>query len=87
MAKSKTLIAAEERIAALEARIVVATQVYKNQQARIAELEAKLATRGVIAPAPKAAPVTKTWHWTDRYGVEWISTRTGNQTRSRPVAH
>lgn len=46
MAKSKALIAAEQRIAALEARIAVATEVYRNQKVRIAELEAALNTRG-----------------------------------------
>jgi len=41
---------ANTRTAALEARIVVATSVFKAQRATIHELESKLATRGCIAP-------------------------------------
>ena len=46
MAKSKALIAAEAKIAALEARIAVAKTVYMDQKAKIAELEAALAAAG-----------------------------------------
>ena len=38
--KSAALIAAEAKIAALEARLVVARDVYREQKARIVELEA-----------------------------------------------
>ena len=49
MAKSHALVAAEQRIAALEARLVVADKVYNNHRARIAELEAQLASPGRAA--------------------------------------
>jgi hypothetical protein len=82
MAKSKALIAAEQRIAALEARIVVATQVFKDQRAHIRELEAKLNTRGCIAPVDMPVPertiapiVTR---FTKHDGSVWEKTRVGN---------
>ena len=81
MSKSKALIAAEAKIAALEARIAVATEVYRNQKARIAELEAALNTRGV-KPTRAAPTVT---HYTDRAGRVWEKTRVGNQATSRLV--
>ena len=88
MAKSKALIAAEQRIAALEARITVAKDVYLNQKARIAELEAALNTRGVkpaapAAPSAKPAPVIS--RYTDRCGRVWEKTRVGNNATSRQV--
>lgn len=88
MAKSKALIAAEQRIAALEARISVAKTVYMSQKARIAELEAALNTRGVkaapAAPSAKpAAPIVS--HYTDRCGRVWEKTRVGNCATSRQV--
>lgn len=82
MAKSKALIAAEQRIAALEARIAVATEVYRNQKARIAELEAALNTRG--AKAAPTQPVVTTY--TDRAGRVWEKTRVGSHATSRLVA-
>ena len=82
MAKSKALIAAEAKIAALEARIAVAKDVYLNQKARIAKLEAALNTRGV-KPAAPAAPVIS--HYTDRCGRVWEKTRVGNNATSRQV--
>lgn len=81
MAKSKALIAAEQRIAALEARIAVATEVYRNQKVRIAELEAALNTRGA-KPTCAAPTVTR---YTDRAGRVWEKTRVGNQATSRLV--
>lgn len=60
MSKSKALIAAEQRIAALEARVAVAKEVYRNQRARIEELEAALNTRGV-KPAVSAEPTVTHW--------------------------
>lgn len=86
MAKSKALIAAEAKIAALEARIAVAKTVYLNQKAHIAELEAALNTRGVkdaLAPAPAPAPVVTTY--TDRCGRVWEKTRVGNRATARLV--
>ena len=82
MSKSKALIAAEAKIAALEARIAVAKTVYLNQRDRIAELEAALNTRGV-KPAAPAAPVIS--RYTDRFGQVWEKTRVGSNATSRQV--
>ena len=88
MAKSKALIAAEAKIAALEARIAVAKTVYMSQKARIAELEAALNTRGVkTAPAaPSAEPAPVVTHYTDHCGRVWEKTRVGNRATSQPIA-
>ena len=52
-----TIASLNSRIAALEARLAVATTVYHDQKAPIAKLEAALNTRGVKpAPAAPAAP-------------------------------
>lgn len=57
------------RIAALEARLVVAATVYRDQRAKIGELEAALNTRGVkTAPAQRPAyvpapPTAETLAW------------------------
>lgn len=84
MAKSKALIAAEAKIAALEARIAVAKTVYLNQKAHIAELEAAaLNTRGVKPAVPASTPVATTY--TDRCGRVWEKTRVGNRASSRLV--
>ena len=48
MAKSHALVAAEQRIAALEARLAVADEVCSNQRTRIAVLEARLAAAGPV---------------------------------------
>ena len=97
MAKSKALIAAEAkiaaleaqvgdlqitngRIAALEARLELAREVYRNQRAEIAELTARLSARG----AKKVVPTS--WQWVKRDGTQMVSVRTGNKTVSRPVA-
>lgn len=87
MAKSKALIAAEAKIAALEARITVAKTVYMSQKARIAELEAALNTRGVKAApaAPSAEPTPTVTHYTDHCGRVWEKTRVGNRATSRLV--
>lgn len=45
MAKSKLLIAAEQRIAALEARLDVARQVYTTQRDELVMLRAQLSVR------------------------------------------
>lgn len=88
MSKSKALIAAEAKIAALEARIAVAKTVYMDQKARIAELEAALNTRGVkAAPAALGAePAPIVSHYTDHCGRVWEKTRVGNRATSRQVA-
>lgn len=82
-----TLIAAnkalEAKVTALEARLALATTTYRAQRAKIAELEALLNTRGVIATP--AAPAAKTWQWTGRDGITRQSTRTGNQVRTHIV--
>ena len=90
MAKSKALIAAEAKIAALEARIAVAKTVYMSQKARIAELEAALNTRGVKAApaapsAEPAAPAPIVSQYTDRHGQVWEKIRVGNRATSRQV--
>ena len=48
MAKSHALVAAEQRIAALEARLAVADEVCNNQRTRIAVLQAQLAAAGPV---------------------------------------
>lgn len=87
MAKSKALIAAEAKIAALEARIAVAKTVYMSQKARVAELEAVVNTRGVKAApaAPSAEPAPVISHYTDHCGRVWEKTRVGNRATSRQV--
>lgn len=88
MAKSKALIAAEAKIAALEARIAVAKAVYVDQKTRIAELEAALNTRGVKAApaAPSAEPAPVISHYTDHCGRVWEKTRVGNRATSQLIA-
>lgn len=49
MAKSRALVAAEQRITALEARLSVAAETFRNQKLRIAQLEAQLASPGRAA--------------------------------------
>ena len=50
------IAALNDRIAALEARLVVAATVYRDQRAKIGDLEAQLNTRGVKT-APAQRPV------------------------------
>ena len=87
MSKSKALIAAEAKIAALEARVSDAKDVYRSQKARIAELEAALNTRGVKAApaAPSAEPAPVISYYTDHCGRVWEKTRVGNRATSRQV--
>lgn len=87
MAKSKALTVAEQRIAALEARLSVAKDVYMDQKARIAELEAALNTRGVKAApaAPSAKPAPVVTQYTDHCGRVWEKTRVGNRATARLV--
>ena len=75
MAKSKALIAAEAKIAALEAHNAEAEQHITELMVRIAELEAALNTRGVN-PAVS--------HYTDRAGRVWEKTRVGQPRNVAP---
>ena len=88
MTKSKALTAAEQRIAALEARISVATTVYQAQRAHIAQLEAQLNTRGVVATAQPVhtAPAPITTRFTKADGSVWLKTRIGNKAVSRCIS-
>lgn len=84
MAKSKALIAAEAEITALKARLDVAVSVFKTQRATIVDLEAKLATRGVVAPQPKVVE-TVVSQFSKRDGSVWESHRTGTRTVLRCI--
>lgn len=77
MSKSKAFVA-------LEARLAIARQVYRDQRARIVELESLLATRGHIA-TPRVVATPAVSHFTKRDGSVWESTRLGNQNRSRCI--
>lgn len=83
MARS-TLASLNTRIAALEARLAVATAVYRDQKSHIADLEAALNTRGVkpaVVPAAPAAPK----HFM-KGGVEYVRVPVGFNTWAiRPV--
>ena len=87
--KSAALIAAETKIAALEARLSIARQVYRAQRAQIAELEAQLNTRGTktaaIKPQPKAVPQPVVTHFVRRDGVRCEKTRIGNRAVTREM--
>lgn len=89
MAKSKALIAAELKIAALEARLSVAKGVYRNQRAQIAELEAQLNARGaqkvvaVQAKVQRVEPVVTRFVRGD--GVTCERVRTGNRAVIREL--
>lgn len=87
MAKSKAVMALEAQVAALEARLVVAKQVYASQRARIAELEAVRASHGHILVAQRPAPEPKVTQFTKRDGSRWESVRVGNQTRTRMLSN
>ena len=78
MTKSKVVVA-------LEARLAIAKTVYRDQKARIAELEGLLATRGHIASAPRVVAQPVVTQFTKRDGSVWESTRLGNQTRTRAI--
>ena len=81
MARSKALLASDARIAALEARLSVAAQVYRDQRATIRELEAKLATRGVIAHSDYV-PTPIVTRFVKADGSVWEKTRVGNRASS-----
>lgn len=85
-AKAVTKAELESKVAALEARIVVATEVYRNQRARIEQLEAQLNARGAAKTIPvtiKAQPVVTRWTRAD--GAVMEKTRVGNMATSRVV--
>ncbi len=77
------------QVAARDARLVVATTVYKDQRNTIRELEAKLNTRGVVAtPAPVRTehvitPITT--RYVDRFGRTFEKTRLGNKAVTREI--
>lgn len=87
--KSAALIAAEAKIAALEARLVIARDVYRAQRAQIAELEAQLNTRGTkvvaVKPQPKAVPQPVVTHFVRRDGVRCEKVRVGNRAVTREL--
>ena len=82
----------EARNAALEARLVVARTVYRDQKERVAELEAQLNARGAakvvkpqqsMLPVPTVPTVTA---FTRRDGTVCERTRLGNRAYVREVA-
>ena len=100
MAKSKALIAAETRIAELEARLAE----LEAAEARVAELEARLENAkgyfraqreeiatlkagAAIAVAQRSAvkPVPVVTRWTDNQGRVWEKTRIGAKASCRIV--
>ena len=95
MAKSKALIAAEARIAELEAqlagaqaRIQIAREVFRNQKVRIGNLEAALNTRGAkpsVAAKSSCVITPVVSRYTDCAGRIWEKTRLGNRASSRLV--
>ena len=78
MAKSKALIAAELRIAALEAQVLLARTCYRALKAshRVAEHPA--------SQRPGLMPVVTRYY--DSLGREWVKTRIGNKASSRLVS-
>jgi hypothetical protein len=83
----KTRIAElETQVATRDARLVVATTVFKDQRSHIRELEAKLNTRGVVATTPAAriiAPIIT--RYTDRFGRTFEKTRISNKAVTREI--
>lgn len=71
------------QVAALNARLSVAGQVYRDQKARIVELESVLAKRGVKAVNIAAQPEVTYYVTAD--GTRWEKTRVGNKASARPV--
>lgn len=75
---------------ALKARLAVGHTVCNEQRIKIADLEAKLATRGCIATEEKPLRVKrfepKVTLWTNRQGKLCETTRIGNQSRTRIIA-
>ena len=75
MAKSKLLIAAELRIAALEAQVVLARVCYRELKASI------VMPAHVPTPGRSSMPVVSRYR--DGLGREWIKTRIGNTATSK----
>lgn len=87
----KTLASLEARIAelegrnaALEARLTLAREVYRDQKARIGELEAALNARGAqkVVREPAAPVITR---FVRRDGVTCERVRTGNRAVIREL--
>ena len=83
MSKSKALIAAELRIAeleakvlALEAKVSIARTCYRALRDSV-----RVVAHAPIAPRITSAPTVTRWN--DALGREWIKTRTGNLATSR----
>lgn len=84
--KSAALVAAETKIAALEARIQLAIANYRNMKQHIADLESQLAARGAQKVIPvRAEPETKVTEYTKRDGSRWVKTQCGNVARHMRV--
>lgn len=101
MAESKALIAAEAKIAALEAHNAEAEQHITELMGRIAALEARVSIAKTVYREQKArtaeleaalntrgakpAATPAVSHYTDRAGRVWEKTRVGNHATSRLV--
>lgn len=98
MAKSTALLAAEARIAALEAQLKIANEVCANQRTEIATQAARLEKAAACyreqrtqlyelreQPAP-GAPQRIVKRYQKRDGSIWESVRVGNTTRHHRVA-
>lgn len=68
------------KVAALEARLTVAAEVYKNQRALIRTLEARLASPGI---KPTLTPIVT--RFSDTKGNLWEKTRVGSKATSRII--
>lgn len=97
MAKSTALLAAEARIAALEAQLKIANEVCANQRTEIATQAARLEKAAACyreqrtqlyelreRPAP-GAPQRIVKRYQKRDGSIWESVRVGNTTRHHRV--
>lgn len=60
--------------------------MYRDQKARIAELEAALATRGVKPAVVAAKPAVKVTHFTKRDGSQWERRTCGSRSWVLPKA-
>jgi hypothetical protein len=79
-----TIASLETKIAALEARLSVAREVYRAQKAKIADLEAQLNTRGV-KPVVAAKPESKVSYFTKSDGTTWQRTVCGSRAVVKQV--
>lgn len=98
MAKSKALIAAETRIAELEAtnaallaRLEVAKTVFRNQRVHISNIEAQLNSVGAVKhmpvqPAVPKQPVVVVTRYTKRDGSVMEKTRIGSRASERVIS-